>query len=160
MKKKEAALEGIRRSINVVSWMRLVAILSLILLGAYAFKYRPALLNLLALPLAIFVILLAIHATLYSKKERLRRILEWYQRGLDRINDRWMGHGNQRTDLVSRDHPYALDLDIFGENSLFELLCTAQTASGEETLARWLSSPLRAPQSSRDKRLSKSSALT
>ena len=34
--------------------------------------------------------------------------------------------------------PYAADLDIFGKGSLFELLNTARTRSGEETLNRWL----------------------
>jgi hypothetical protein len=36
------------------------------------------------------------------------------------------------------DHPYAASLDLFGRGSLFELLCTARTRGGEETLAHWL----------------------
>jgi hypothetical protein len=39
------------------------------------------------------------------------------------------------------DHPYAADLDLFGEGSLFELLCSARTRAGEQTLARWLCTP-------------------
>ena len=34
--------------------------------------------------------------------------------------------------------PYAGDLDLFGTGSLFELLCTARTRTGEDTLASWL----------------------
>jgi hypothetical protein len=38
-------------------------------------------------------------------------------------------------------HAYATDLDLFGRSGLFELLSTARTRMGEETLARWLLSP-------------------
>ena len=36
------------------------------------------------------------------------------------------------------DHPYATDLDIFGENSLFQHLDRTVTAPGKEKLADWL----------------------
>lgn len=36
------------------------------------------------------------------------------------------------------EHPYAGDLDIFGQGSLFAAMSRAETAVGEETLARWL----------------------
>ena len=39
---------------------------------------------------------------------------------------------------MSTTHPYARDLDLFGKASLFELLCTARTRTGEEKLASWL----------------------
>ena len=38
-------------------------------------------------------------------------------------------------------HPYADDLDVFGQGSLYELLCGARTTMGEETLAAWLRAP-------------------
>src|SRR5262249_53565422 len=38
-------------------------------------------------------------------------------------------------------NPYAADLDLFGEASVFELLCTARTRDGQDTLAAWLLAP-------------------
>ncbi|MGH9482509.1 MAG: hypothetical protein ACRD1L_10520, partial [Terriglobales bacterium] len=38
-------------------------------------------------------------------------------------------------------HPYADDLDLFGDGSLFQLVCTARTAIGEERLASWMLAP-------------------
>jgi hypothetical protein len=38
-------------------------------------------------------------------------------------------------------HLYAADLDLFGDGSLFQLVNTAQTRAGEETLAAWLLAP-------------------
>ena len=46
--------------------------------------------------------------------------------------------------FIDPQHPYATDLDLFGIGSLFELLCTAQTSSGQHTLAQWLSVPAQA----------------
>ena len=47
--------------------------------------------------------------------------------------------GRQGLEYLDLEHPYAADLDLFGEGSLFERLCTARTRAGEETLASWLS---------------------
>ncbi|HUZ05710.1 MAG TPA: hypothetical protein VMU62_10155, partial [Acidobacteriaceae bacterium] len=40
--------------------------------------------------------------------------------------------------FLEASHPYARDLDLFGAGSVFELLCTARTRTGEEMLANWL----------------------
>ena len=49
--------------------------------------------------------------------------------------------GSTGTRFLDPHHPYADDLDVFGEGSLYELLCGARTTSGEETLAAWLRAP-------------------
>ena len=41
-------------------------------------------------------------------------------------------------EYLSDDHPYTKDLDIFGKNSVFQLLNRAQTVTGKDTLAAWL----------------------
>src|SRR5205807_1339750 len=43
--------------------------------------------------------------------------------------------------FLDESHPNALDLDLFGSGSLFELLCTVRTRKGEDTLAAWLLAP-------------------
>src|SRR5205085_12021769 len=43
------------------------------------------------------------------------------------------------------EHPYAQDLDLFGKAGLFELLCTARTRIGQDTLAAWLKAPAPPP---------------
>ena len=58
-----------------------------------------------------------------------------------RIENRWQGKGTSGTAYNEIPHLYARDLDLFGPGSLFELLCTARTRSGEDTLARWLRTP-------------------
>ncbi len=43
--------------------------------------------------------------------------------------------------ICRSDHPYAEHLDLFGEGSLFQLLCSAKTQPGQDTLAGWLMGP-------------------
>src|SRR5262249_52490087 len=54
---------------------------------------------------------------------------------------RWVGSGSTGERFLDPTHPYAADLDLFGPASLFELLSTARTYVGEETLANWLLAP-------------------
>ncbi len=57
------------------------------------------------------------------------------------MENRWAGTGSQGEAHRISDHVYADDLDLFGRGSLFELLSTARTATGERTLASWLLAP-------------------
>jgi hypothetical protein len=89
-------------------------------------------------PLFAIVILAIIHERVLKRRERCSRTVAYYERGLARIDHRWMGTGETGERFQSASHPYARDLDIFGVGSLFELLCTARTQVGQETLAKWL----------------------
>ncbi|HEX5459235.1 MAG TPA: hypothetical protein VFX20_04620 [Steroidobacteraceae bacterium] len=92
-------------------------------------------------PVAGFLWAVAYHALVRRRHSRDRRIAELHRRGLARVEDRWAGTGNRGERFVDLHHVYAADLDLFGEGSLFELLCAARTRMGEETLAQWLLAP-------------------
>ncbi|HEY7284201.1 MAG TPA: hypothetical protein VH497_02070, partial [Vicinamibacterales bacterium] len=87
-----------------------------------------------------FVVLMVVHARVLERLERARRAERWYERGLDRLNGNWAGKGRPGLRFLD-DHPYAQDLDLFGRGSVFELMNTASTEAGEETLAGWLRAP-------------------
>jgi hypothetical protein len=92
-------------------------------------------------PVALFSVLVAIHARIAGALERASRAVTFYEQGLARLEDRWMGRGEPGERFRSSSHIYADDLDLFGKGSLFELLCTARTRAGEDTLAGWLLVP-------------------
>ena len=95
----------------------------------------------LLVPLAAFLALVVIHARVVERLERANRAVSFYQRGIERLEDRWAGNGETGERFRDPAHVYAEDLDLFGKGSLFELLCTARTRAGEDTLARWLLVP-------------------
>ena len=92
-------------------------------------------------PAVVFAVLMVVHDHLLKRLERRRRAAAFFEKALDRLNGKWPGMGETGDRYLTADHPYAADLDLFGKGSLFELLCTARTHIGEETLARWLLAP-------------------
>jgi hypothetical protein len=91
--------------------------------------------------LGAFVALVLYHDYVNRMERRAGRAVAFYENGIARIEDRWPGRGNTRTVLQDESHLYASDLDLFGKGSLFELLSSARTRSGELTLAAWLCAP-------------------
>ena len=81
------------------------------------------------------------HERVFRGEQRVRHGIDFFLRGIDRLDDKWAGKGVTRNDFVDPDHVYAADLDVFGEGSLFDLICAARTGRGQATLARWLSAP-------------------
>ena len=82
-----------------------------------------------------------VHSRALRALQQCKRAIAFYQRGLARLDNRWMGEGESGERFLDSAHPYSRDLDLFGQGSLFELLSTARTATGEEALARWLLAP-------------------
>jgi hypothetical protein len=95
----------------------------------------------LVVPVAGFVVLLFVHESVTRAWFRAGRAVSFYERALARLEDRWRGTGQPGDRFRDENHPYAADLDLFGVGSLFELLCTAKTRTGEDTLAAWLRAP-------------------
>ena len=89
----------------------------------------------------VFGALMFLHGRVARRIDLSKRAIKHYQRSIDRLEDRWLGVGFSGERYRSGEHPYSDDLDIFGEGSLFQLLCGARTRLGEDTLAEWLSIP-------------------
>ena len=90
------------------------------------------------IPLAVFVFLSWMHDRVLAREERLNRSAAYWQRGIDRIDGNWAGTGETGAEFSDLTHPFAEDLDLFGDGSLYQLLCSARTHAGQELLAGWL----------------------
>ena len=108
---------------------------------------------LLLIPIATFVVFRVVHGRLIHRVDACTRAIHFYEQGMARLEDRWAGTGITGERFLEPSHPYARDLDLFGRASVFELLCTARTRVGEETLARWLLAPA-SPEEVRRRQLS------
>jgi hypothetical protein len=95
----------------------------------------------LMVPAVVFAWLVHRHDRVIRARDAAIRAIGFFERGLARIEDRWTGTGETGDRFRDDRHVYANDLDLFGRGSLFELLSLARTRTGEETLARWLTSP-------------------
>ena len=98
----------------------------------------------LLIAVGLFVAIAGYHAGVERRRLCAIRAVEFYRRGLARVEDRWIGSGSvgslgERFD--TGESFYATDLDLFGRGSLFELLSQARTRMGEKMLAAWLLAP-------------------
>jgi hypothetical protein len=95
----------------------------------------------LVIPAVVFCALVIFHSRVDNRMQRAKRATVFYEWGLARLENRWIGRGEQGERFRGSPHVYADDLDLFGRGSLFELLCTARTHAGEDVLASWLLAP-------------------
>lgn len=120
-----------------LGWAK-VTVFAIAAILAIALLHTPRRLPYVAIPAAVFAVLAVAHENLLRRLREQERVSQFYERGLARLDGAWPGTGEGGERFLDPAHPYARDLDLFGKGSLFELLCTAQTRSGEETLAQWL----------------------
>ncbi|MCI0336387.1 MAG: DNA mismatch repair protein MutS [Acidobacteria bacterium] len=137
---RRASLEGEeQRSRKIWIWRRVVFVaIALFIVIAVEKVIAPWW---IALPVAVFIALMAIHQRIHQARDRLDRSVKFYERGIARLEDHWAGSGENGERFADKSHLYSEDLDLFGRGSLFELLCTARTRAGEERLASWLLAP-------------------
>ena len=137
----EAQIKALtRREERIAGARLLVGLLVVAIVAASLVLHQRALWWALP-PLVVFVWLVSWHASVRRVHERAERAAAFYRRGLDRINDRWVGGGQTGERFLDPHHVYAADLDLFGRGSLFDLLSAARTRMGEQTLAQWLLAP-------------------
>jgi hypothetical protein len=103
----------------------------------------------LLVPAVAFAALVVRHIRLAAERSRAGRAARYHENGLARLDGTWRDRApprdrSGRADLA--EHPYAVDLDVVGEGSVFGLLSTAATAVGAETLERWLLEPAPRPE--------------
>ena len=88
-----------------------------------------------------FLLLVKLHNRLFHKKDWYATSIRHYQAELASLkNDNSAFDGGK--EWIDASHPFSLDLDVFGEKSLFQFLNRTCTPFGKETLSQWLCQPL------------------
>ena len=114
------------------------AIVGILVLAFFFFAKRA-----LPLPIALVPLSLAICAARSYKSRgsallRTLRLQTLYEKGTARLEGSWVGLGEAGEEFVPQGHSYGSDLNVFGEGSLYELLCTCRTEVGRRSLANYL----------------------
>jgi len=134
------------RHAAIAANLRLLVFVTGVVMAWLVFGSRVLAAGWLLVPILLFVVLLVVHDRLLTERQRALRSVAFYERAFARLESRWAGGGTQGECFRDPNHPYADDLDLMGEGSLFELLCEARTRGGEDTLATWLLGPATPPQ--------------
>lgn len=86
----------------------------------------------------LFLGLIICHEIFEKKKSLYEKIKLLNEKGLKRINNEWSAFRNRGEEFIDDNHEYATDLDIFGNNSLYQWICSAYTYFGKLELAELL----------------------
>ena len=76
----------------------------------------------------------------HLRSVRLGNLIEYYEKGTARLTRNWASLDGG-DNFLDQEHFYSKDLDLFGQGSLYQLLCSARTGIARETLARWMKAP-------------------
>ncbi len=135
-----------------VGYLRLFLALLFLITAWFTIFQRDAPRSLIAIPILLFLAAGILHARILRRLSTARRSAQVYRDGLARIEDRWYGLNPRDLTTLSaataaqlQSSLYASDLDITGTGGLFELLCTARTRMGQDTLLAWLLAPAPTP---------------
>ena len=127
---------------NRISFFRLVTFLGAAAALVTGLKQALPLAFLGAVVLALaFVTLVAWHARVIERRNGVEVRIAVNQRQLKRIGGHWQDLPSRGDGLLDPSHPYASDIDLTGEGSLFQRIDVSQTREGERALATALSEP-------------------
>ena len=124
---------------NQLSWTRLVIILFSVLVTVIALFFSNELLSGLAVFIFLFVFGIAsfIH---HRFKQSIRRYQLWQSIKIEHLNRaalNWVGIP-QKNYTIDSHHPFAIDLDIIGKNSLHRLIDNTTSLDASECILSWL----------------------
>ena len=88
-----------------------------------------------------FLLLIKLHNRLYYQKDWHEASIRHYRAELASLTNDYSAFDGGK-EWIDASHPFSLDLDVFGEHSLFQCLNRTCTPFGKETLSRWLRQPL------------------
>ncbi|AWG21986.1 DNA mismatch repair protein [Flavobacterium faecale] len=134
----ENDLKVINRKYSSISIVRLITIAAFIC--SIYFYIQNGDLRLIFLTLAFFIgflILMRVHSKLQFQKEVEEALLDVNVNEIDFLENKKLPYENG-IEFNDFHHPYAYDLDIFGEHSLFQNLNRTATFIGKKTLAEEL----------------------
>ncbi|WP_281233334.1 MutS-related protein [Flavobacterium gelatinilyticum] len=126
---------AINKRYNSISILRLLSIFLCLLMVYYYIKTNETLYAGFAfLSFVGFLFLMRVHSALSFKKELTKAILKINEDEISYLKREKLSFENG-IEFNDFHHPYAYDLDIFGEHSLFQNLNRTATFIGKKTLA-------------------------
>ena len=135
-------VERTKKSILRISLLRVFIFIAGFIALCYGYDLGGTIIGgILLVTLIPFLLLVKLHNRLFHQKDWYETSIRHYQAELESLeNDHSAFDGGK--EWIDASHPFSLDLDVFGETSLFQALNRTCTPFGKETLSQWLRKPL------------------
>ena len=134
--------ESIQKRILQISLLRITIFILGFIAICYGYNQGGTIIGGIVLATLIpFLLLVKLHNRLYHQKDWHETSIRHYQAELASLeNDISAFDGGK--EWIDASHPFSLDLDVFGDSSVFQMLNRTSTPLGKETLSHWLRQPL------------------
>jgi len=146
LKRTQLSVEKVRRTIYYIGTVRLLIFVGT-LIFSYFFFSRGIFVtgSILLLGIILFLLALQLWNRMQRKKQYLEASAGCDNNELEAFDYRFDSFDGcpERTQTL---HPFSLDLDIFGNHSLFQSINRTSTYYGKQLLARWFEEPELSPE--------------
>ncbi len=125
-----------------ISTLRLLSFLLALASLGYGYYGPYQIIMYLALPFfAAFVFLIIHHGRVKQHIDFLEKLVLINKMALQRLEGKWTSFSETGEKYMDPNHPYSLDLNIFGQGSLFQYINTTSSFQGEKALVNYLKNP-------------------
>ena len=147
---------GLDRKYRQLSLIRLLLFIVTIVLFVYYANLREMYYvgGTMAVSIVLFGILIQHHNRIRFQRQHHSYLIQISKEEIQRTQGNLSGLYDG-IEYLRKDHPYALDLDLFGSNSLFQLLNRSRLTKSRSILASWMLNP-----ASQDSILKRQEAIT
>ena len=134
--------ESIQKRILQISLLRIAIFILGFIAICYGYNQGGTIIGGIVLATLIpFLLLVKLHNRLYHQKDWHETSIQHYKAELASLeNDNSAFDGGK--EWMDASPPFSLDLDVFGDSSVFQMLNRTSTPLGKETLSHWLRQPL------------------
>ena len=139
--KKSEDIKSLNNIINIISALRLAIVLITIGLAYYFYKEENILLltSSVIIGFLVFIIVAIFHNRKIKKRKECELYINVNKKGINRINGNFKEQEDKGEEFLDDKHPFISDLDVFGRNSLFQMINSTTTKFGRERLSEILS---------------------
>lgn len=142
LKKHQQIKETYEKKVNLVASIRLIVFIMIILSFILKHYYYEQIFNsIFIISLIAFIILILIHDKYYKIYNYHNKYIQIINNYIKRTNGKWKEFKDTGIEYLNNKNHYLKDLDILGQNSLYQLLNIAQTIGGKRKLVARLSNP-------------------
>jgi hypothetical protein len=135
------SLDQVTRKIRQVSMLRISVFLAGLLAIYFGTTISVWAVIVVALVFAVsFITIIVWHTKLHSRREELVRLLKINEDELLALENKF-SQFHSGDEFLDANHPFAGDLDIFGEGSIFQFISRTSTFIGKIKLAGWFLNP-------------------
>ena len=126
--------------VNIIGWSRLVVVLLCALVDYFLYKQNKIMMIVVVTIVIIgfFLILMFYHNNIFEYKKRIDLLININEKGIKRLGGEFKKFKDNGSEYLDDGHSFINDLDVFGNNSIFQYINSTVTKGGREELAKLL----------------------